>query len=434
MFNHGTEYVAESVTKNVTVTPGEPPQVNATFEEVVDPSENDWIAVEPHAHSSVSFDGRTPVSEFLAVQMSSGVDMAFVSDHNAIGAWSTLSEQAAERNLTFITSEEITTGDLGHFNPYPMDGEEMIDSEGTLVEFIQESRDQHNATVFQINHPGDRFVDLSEAPGQVDEYLPMVDAIEAYNGIFDPEDRNSVQGLFNLWNKGYDIAATGVSDDHNWKAFPTKYGTAQTRAYVDGNVTGEKWAQSVKDGHTYATYGPSVQFTVGGQMPGETANVTVGSTVDAAATIRNVDELGYAEVIRNGTVVTNVSLSGTEDTISESVTIENEDGAWVSLRVVDAEGDHALTSPVWINTTQQQDDTTTPEETTTPDDTTTSTPEATTTTTSASETTTAMATTTTTDSSGGADTTTSGDGPGFTVVLSLVALVGAALLALRRRE
>jgi len=338
--------------------------------------------------------------------MSSGVDMTFVSDHNAIGAWETLATQTEERGIEFIRSEEITTGDLGHFNPYPMYGEEMVDSEGTLVEFIEESRQRHNATVFQINHPGDRFVDLSEAPGQHEQYLEMIDAIEAYNGPYSASDESSVSGLFTLWNNGYThIAATGVSDDHNWKAFPTQYGDARTRAYVEGEPTPEKWAQSVKDGHTYATHGPAPQFTVEGAIPGETVTAAAGSTVEANATVRNLDELAYAEVIRNGTVAANVSLSGTEDSLSRQIDIEEGGNAWISLRVVDAEGDHALTSPVWVDVTDASGTETAVETTAEPG----------------------------TDGESGVETTAT-SGPGFTAVLALIALLGIASIGAHRRR
>ncbi|WP_336337474.1 CehA/McbA family metallohydrolase [Haloarcula brevis] len=417
VLNHGTEYNTEPVRKNISVTPGEAVTVDATFTEELDPSENDWVSVDPHAHSSVSFDGTTPIDNFVAIQKSSGVDAVFISDHNAIGGWGSMQSQTEARDVLFIRSEEITTGDLGHFNPYPMHGEEMVDSEGTLVEFIEESRARHNATVFQINHPGDRFVDLSEAPGQEDEYLPMVDAIEAYNGEYGAGDASSVQGLFNLWNQGYDIAATGVSDDHCSQCFPVKYGSARTRAYVEGPVTADKWAQSVKDGHTYATYGPAVQFTVDDRMPGETVNTTAGSSVTASATVRNLDELAYAHVIRNGTTVANVTLDGTTDTMSTDVAVDGN--AWVAFRVVDEDGDRALTSPVWISAGQQAESGTDGD----------------------GESGGATVTATPATESGatpGGDTatappeTTAGSGPGFTAVVALLAFVGAALLAARR--
>ncbi len=101
-----------------------------------------------------------------------------------------------------------------------------------------------------------------------------------------------------------------------------------------------------EDGHTYATYGPAVEFTVEDRMPGETVNTTAGSSVEASATVRNLDELAYAEVIRNGTTVSNVTLDGTNDTMSTDVDIDGN--AWVAFRVVDEDGDRALTSPVWI--------------------------------------------------------------------------------------
>lgn len=420
VLNHGTEYTTEPVRKNISVTPGDAVTVNATFTEELDPSENDWVGVDPHAHSSVSFDGKTPIDNFVAIQKSAGVDAVFISDHNAIGGWGSMQSQAEERDVLFIRSEEITTGDLGHFNPYPMHGEEMIDSDGTLVEFIEESRARHNATVFQINHPGDRFVDLSEAPGQEAEYLPMVDAIEAYNGEYGAGDASSVQGLFNLWNQGYDIAATGVSDDHCSQCFPVKYGSARTRAYVEGPVTADKWAQSVKDGHTYATYGPAVQFTVADRMPGETVNATAGSSVEASATVRNLDELAYAHVIRNGTTVANVTLDGTNDTVSTDVAVDGD--AWVAFRVVDEDGDRALTSPVWISAAQQAESGTDSNGesggaagTATPVDTDTETP-----------------TTTAADTATAEPETTATSGPGFTAVATLLALVAAALLATRR--
>jgi len=421
VFNHGTGYIAEPVEKNISVTPGEKVSVNATFTEELDPSERNWVGIDPHAHSSVSFDGKTPIDNFVAIQKSAGVDAVFISDHNAIGGWGSMESQAAERDIMFIRSEEITTGDLGHFNPYPMHGEEMVDSDGTLVEFIEESRNRHNATVFQINHPGDRFVSLDSAPGQHEEYLPMVDAIEAYNGPYGESDAASVQGLFTLWNEGYEITATGVSDDHCSQCFPAKYGTARTRAYVEGPATPEKWAQSVKDGHTYATYGPAVEFTVDDRMPGETVNTTAGSSVEASATVRNLDELAYAEVIRNGTTVSNVTLDGTNDTMSTDVDIDGN--AWVAFRVVDEDGDRALTSPVWISTDQQAESGTDGNGesggttgTATPADT-----EGESATTAADDTATAESE------------TTAASGPGFTAVVTLFALIGAALLATRRR-
>ena len=419
VLNHGTEYTTEPVRKNISVTPGDAVTVNATFTEELDPSENDWVGVDPHAHSSVSFDGKTPIDNFVAIQKSAGVDAVFISDHNAIGGWGSMQSQAEERDVLFIRSEEITTGDLGHFNPYPMHGEEMIDSDGTLVEFIEESRARHNATVFQINHPGDRFVDLSEAPGQEAEYLPMVDAIEAYNGEYGAGDASSVQGLFNLWNQGYDIAATGVSDDHCSQCFPVKYGSARTRAYVEGPVTADKWAQSVKDGHTYATYGPAVQFTVADRMPGETVNATAGSSVEASATVRNLDELAYAHVIRNGTTVANVTLDGTNDTVSTDVAVDGD--AWVAFRVVDEDGDRALTSPVWISAAQQAESGT-DSNGESGGATRTATPE---TESGAPETTAA-------DTATAEPETTATSGPGFTAVVALLALVAAALLATRR--
>ncbi|MDS0221722.1 CehA/McbA family metallohydrolase [Haloarcula sp. S1AR25-5A] len=423
VFNHGTGYIADPVEKNVSVTPGESVSVNATFTEALDPSERNWVGIDPHAHSSVSFDGKTPIDNFVAIQKSAGVDAVFISDHNAIGGWGSMESQAEERDIMFIRSEEITTGDLGHFNPYPMHGEEMVDSDGTLVEFIEESRSRHNATVFQINHPGDRFVSLDSAPGQHEAYLPMVDAIEAYNGPYGESDAASVQGLFTLWNEGYEITATGVSDDHCSQCFPAKYGSARTRAYVEGTVTPEKWAQSVKDGHTYATYGPAVEFTVDDRMPGETVNATAGSAVEASATVRNLDELAYAEVIRNGTTVANVTLDGTNDTMSTDVDVDGN--AWVAFRVVDEDGDRALTSPVWISAGQQAESgtsgdgesggasgTATPTDTDTEDE---------------------SATTAAADTASAESETTAASGPGFTAAVTLLALVGAALFAARRR-
>ncbi len=176
----------------------------------------------------------------------------------------------------------------------------------------------------------------------------------------------------------------------------------------------------MKDGHTYATYGPAVEFTVDDRMPGETVNTTAGSSVEASATVRNLDELAYAEVIRNGTTVSNVTLDGTNDTMSTDVDIDGN--AWVAFRVVDEDGDRALTSPVWISTDQQAESGTDGNGesggtagTATPADT------------EGESATTAGADTTTAESE-----TTAASGPGFTAVVALLALVGAALLATRR--
>jgi hypothetical protein len=343
-FHHGTEYIANPVSENISVEPGEGVAVTATLTEELDPSERDWVGADLHAHSGVSFDGSTPVEDFVGIQLSSGVDLVMLSDHNAIGGWDTVAAQADNRSAAFIRSEEITTGDLGHFNPYPMHGETVIPANGTILDFIQEARAEHNASVFQINHPDDRFTDLTE---EEREYLRETDAIEAYNGEYGPEDEASVQGLFNLWNQGFRISATGVSDDHCADCLGTLYGSARTRAYLPGNVTPDRYANAVDDMRAYATYGPAVEFTVDGEFSG--ANVTTDDgSVNVSARVENLDDLAYANVITNGSVARNVTLDGTTAEISEDVEVSGN--GWIALRVVDSEGDRALTNPVWVST------------------------------------------------------------------------------------
>jgi PGF-CTERM protein len=176
----------------------------------------------------------------------------------------------------------------------------------------------------------------------------------------------------------------------------------------------------VKDGHTYATYGPAVEFTVEDRMPGETVNTTAGSSVEASATVRNLDELAYAEVIRNGTTVSNVTLDGTNDTMSTDVDIDGN--AWVAFRVVDEDGDRALTSPVWISAGQQAESGTDGNG-----------ESGGATATAAPDTEGESAATAVDDTATAESETTAASGPGFTAVVTLLALIGAALLATRRR-
>ena len=108
------------------------------------------------------------------------------------------------------------------------------------------------------------------------------------------------------------------------------------RVYADvprGPLDIGSWLSSLKKGHTFATNGPLLGFTLGGRALGDDLRLPAGENkVKFTAWLRSFVPVDHLEVICNGRVVRELKLSGDRETVDVEETIPVSQSGWCLLR------------------------------------------------------------------------------------------------------
>lgn len=348
--DHGGGFTAEATEVEVAVDRGdEPVALEIDLDQVYEPNQWGYFSADTHAHTAISPDGLTPVDQAVGVQLAADLDLVFVSDHNDVSGHARFAETARNRGVPFILSEEVTTDfstvNMGHFNVYSLEPGALVDWRVPPKEIFRAAREK-GAEVVQVNHPKSspfNYFNLLDDP----RFDPNFDAAEIYNGEFSTDDEQTVQQMFAFWNEGKRYVAVGVSDDHLWKTLRGEYGRPRTYVSVEGELTAENWIDALLEGHAFATYGPLIRLRANDRgRPGDSLTLAREEPLALEADILSVTALERVEVLRNGEVVHTMPLQGQEGTLSFRDLPEMD--SWYAARVFAADGDRALTNPVWI--------------------------------------------------------------------------------------
>ncbi len=367
--SQGAGFTMEPLRLDLVVDPGSetPRELSVELEKRFNPRREGYYGVDLHAHSEASAPamerdfgirdhGSTPVDQLVAVQRAADLDVMFLSDHNSVEGHRLFAQTAEARKLPYVLSEEVTTLKWGHFNPYSLEPGALVEYTPTKLppEYFAEAR-AAGALIIQVNHPLDPGVGYFFAQNDP-AYDPSFDVVEALNGPFDDGDFYTVERLFRLWNEGQRYVAVGVSDDHDWKDLAIRYGTPRTYVHVEGELTAERFLESLKAGRAFATYGPLVYVTANGRaIPGDTLTLSDSDSgsegVRLEIRIESISPLDglRAEIVRSGRRVAAFELSGHEEQIAWDDPETPQEGDGYVVRLVDAERRYrALTNPIWI--------------------------------------------------------------------------------------
>ncbi|MGA8489654.1 MAG: CehA/McbA family metallohydrolase [Terriglobales bacterium] len=225
---------------------------------------------------------------------------------------------------------------------------------------VADKAHQQHALVGYV-HPYDTFPDPAkdatlthELP--VDAALGKVDYIEVL-GFSDHKSTASV--WYRLLNCGFRLpAAAGTDAMANFASLRGPVGLNRVYANVpQGPIDIQSWLNSLKQGHTFATNGPLLGFTLGGRALGEELRIPAGENkVKFTAWLRSMVPVDHLEVICNGRVMRELKLSGDREAADVEDTIPLSQSGWCLLRAWSDKAEHpvldaypyATTSPVYV--------------------------------------------------------------------------------------
>lgn len=207
-------------------------------------------------------------------------------------------------------------------------------------------------SISQLNHPGTTFGNFSDFA----YYTPMLDSYVQLVEVGNGEGQVGAGGYYPSYeqyimalDKGWHVAPTNNQDNH--KGSWGNANDARNVIYAD-SLTEEGLFDAIRDRRLYATEDKNLEisYTLDGHMMGsQLGTEDVGENVDIAVTVYDPD---YNDAISKVEVVVNSGrVAYTWDSIPASGELSATipaDYSYYFIRVTQADGNLAVTAPVWV--------------------------------------------------------------------------------------
>jgi hypothetical protein len=341
----GGVFLAQAADVNLEVRPGQVARSKVAITPLFDPPAAGWYAADLHHHADQA-EGVTPPEYLARSQLAAGLDLLFVSDHDSTANHALLQKIAERRGVPFIPSMELSPS-WGHFNAWPLQpGQQLaIDTSTASVDQVFAEARRQGAMVVASNHPFIPYGYLASvaagvAPGG---FNPAFDLLEL-NADVGTFDRQVLQTLWTFWNAGHRYYLTAGTDVHDvWNHLS---GQVRMFAHVEGTPTARSYAEAVKAGHGYVSYGP---LLFPGVMFGSELKVRRDAPFELPFELKSVPGLKQATLIGAGAIVETKQFAGAPREASVKFALSASRSTWYSVEVEDQAGRKAYSNPIWID-------------------------------------------------------------------------------------
>ena len=362
-------------TYTAAIRPGETTAMTVTLTEISDLSDEGWFSGSTHVHMNYAGNLRNSLPNLM--MMSDAEDQDVVAEQIANKDNRILDHQfwlpgggphpLSEPDRLLVVGQEYRPPFYGHvfmfghrdhlIAPYAMG------YEGTAIESLYPSNTDmmlkakaQGATTAYVHsgYRGDPLEgNLGGAKGFiVDAALATADAVEWST----PQD--GWPPVYAVWSNG--IRATVVGGEDSISSLHATPLLGSMRTYVrtpDGTLTMDGWFRGIRDGNSFVSSGPLIEFTVDGRGPGEEVDLDSPGEVRLNGRVWGVVPMERVELVVDGEVVRTWQFSGDRKSLTIGENIEMAASGWIHLRVEGSREDRwpldtaypqAFTNPVWV--------------------------------------------------------------------------------------
>jgi hypothetical protein len=204
---------------------------------------------------------------------------------------------------------------------------------------------------------------FANPPERITDELPVDVALGKldYMEIVGFSDHRSTAAVwYKLLNLGFRIPAGAGTDATTNYAAPIRGQVGMDRVYAwvpAGPVNLDAWMDALEKGHTFATNGPLVEFTLGGHSVGDELKLDrAQEAVSFTARLRSIVPVDHLELVCNGRVVQSFLLDGPKDSADMKGAIPAKESGWCVLRASSDKAEYpvldnyayATTSPIYV--------------------------------------------------------------------------------------
>ena len=375
----GMKYAAE--TRKVTIGKGK-----STLDVALRPLDadgvfKDWVGGDPHVHMNYGGAYRMTPERLLGQEEAEDLGLIFnliVNKEQRIPDISYFTSQpiaSKDGEAVLAEAQEFHTSVWGHLGLIGLNDHVLMMDYVGYPRTAAASLYPDNSAVADLAHDQTALVgyvhpyDVAPDPYHdahvkhalpVDVALGKADYIEAM-GFSDHKQTSKI--WYRLLNCGFRLPAAGATDAmSNFASLRGPVGL--NRTYVKaGGWRGEpesrmrKWMAGLKAGHTFATNGPLLSFTLEGEEPGDELSLGKGAhKLRYKAVMRSIAPIDHVEIVVNGEVAASLPTTDNGRAVDIEGEIELSGSAWVVLRAVNDEASplifdlypYATTSPVYV--------------------------------------------------------------------------------------
>jgi TolB protein len=297
----------------------------------------------------VNKEQRIPDMAYFSPQL----DPASTADHLLLHGQEFHTSYWGHLGLLNLTRNFILPGYAGYPNTaaaslYPTNANvaDMAHEQGALVGYV---------------HPFDSYPDpvkdaslTAELPADV--ALGKVDYIEVL-GFSD--HKSTAEVWYKLLNCGFRLpTAAGTDFMGNYASLRGPVGLNRVYAEVEaGPLKIAPWLAAIKAGHTFATNGPLLRFSLGGQKIGDEMRLDKKQEVRFTAEMNSIVPLEHLQIVCNGKVARELAMNGDRMSAHVNGSIQIEASGWCVLSAFSDKAEYpildlypyATTSPVYIS-------------------------------------------------------------------------------------
>jgi len=336
-----------------------------------------WVSGDVHVHMNYGGAYRnTPkhlVAQAAAENLSIVEDLVVNKEQRIpdIAYFSTKPDPASTASTLLLHGQEFHTSYWGHLGLLNLTQHLLIPGYAAYPNTAAASLYPTNSAVADMAHqqhalvgyvhPYDTFPDPAKDAAlthelPVDVALGKVDYLEVL-GFSDHKSTAAV--WYRLLNCGFHLpAAAGTDAMANFASLRGPVGLNRVYASVpQGPLNIGSWLDSLKHGHTFATNGPLLGFTLGGRTLGDEVRLPAGENkTKFSAWLRSIVPVDHLEVICNGRVARELKLSDDHESADVEDVMPISQSGWCLLRawsdkpeepVLDAYP-YATTSPIYV--------------------------------------------------------------------------------------
>lgn len=348
----GRDFVSKGKEIAINVKPSETKKLSVGLDMDLNPAAEGWFGADLHHHSNLG-DGITPPKDLVKSQLSSKLDLLFISDHDAVKNHQEMRRLAKSKNMPFIPSLEVSPS-WAHFNILNMPSDKSIDPNSKASEIIKKGHELGSLVI--SNHPYTSYGyftadEEGTIPGGYDPNFDLVELQPTMN-LYDADnyEKKTLDRVYKLWNeeankptKKYYL--TGGTDTHDvWSELYS--GQIRSFVKVDGKLTESKFLEGLMKGHSYVSMGPIVTPD---KMFGETYNIKKNETFTMNLKIQAVNGIKKVYVISKGSKVAVKEFDGTKNEQLVKFDLVPTENTWYNFIIEDSQGKTAVTNPVWMN-------------------------------------------------------------------------------------
>jgi hypothetical protein len=283
-------------------------------------------------------------------------------------------QKSRERQWQLVQGQEFHTSYWGHRGILGLKDHLLVPGYAGYPNTAAASLYPMNADVYDMAHvqgalvgavhPFDAVPDPFATPAQrITDELPVDVALGKldYMEIVGFSDHRSTAAVwYKLLNLGFKIPAGAGTDATANYAAPIRGQVGQDRVYVrepSDYLEVASFLRGLKEGETFATNGPLIEFKLGGAMVGSELKFDAGrEAVPFTVKLRSIVPVDDLEIVCNGKVVERVKLGSGKRIADAGGTILLKESGWCVLRASSDKAEYpvldnyayATTSPVYF--------------------------------------------------------------------------------------